>query len=44
MNPDIEVINIETMSVLADSGQLGIGSSVTTAAGAESRECDDFDE
>ena len=41
INPEMEIVKIQTMQMLAASEQVGFGSSVDSAAGAESHELDD---
>ena len=41
INPEMEIIKVATQQMLAASEQVGFGSSVSSAAGAESHELDD---
>lgn len=44
MTPQMEVVNIKmTQNLLTTSG-LGFGDTINSAAGAESRDCDDWDD
>ena len=42
INPTMEVVNIETMSVLAASDKVGIGSGTKSPGGADSRNFDPY--
>ena len=44
INPTMEVVNLKMESNLMTTSSLTVGSSVSSAAGAESRESDDWDE